>query len=179
MVPVFVAHDIASERKKTFADSKQNNRDSLEARIVGDLWQWAFASEEARDDIVKSQSSFAVCLEFYLGQLLHFVPLAKSRGWWCDGVLELRIARTSRLSFRIVGAAYLGACNVGPFELEFYFARRRDIEPTKVILRCGLRDDSGLVWRRGRERNAAAIVSARPPRDDEWAIAVEFLPEEE
>jgi hypothetical protein len=178
-VAVRRGHGIASERKKTFAESNKINRDSLEVQTVRELWRWAFAGDDVRREIEDPRSELAGCLEFYLCHLLDFVPAARSLGWWCDGVLSLSIARPSRLSIRVAGTAYLDSCGVGPFELEFHFARRRGVQPTRIMLRCGHRDQLETTAWRTKLKNAAAIVRARPPRDDEWAIAVEFTPEEE
>jgi len=135
----------------------------LEERIARELWRWAFADGLERAKIVGHGSDFLTMLEFYLGGLLCQSPAARKRGWWCDGVLAVEITRRRRHSFRLAGRAYLTATEVGPFEMELYFARRRATAPTRVVLRCG---PSG-----GGER-------LRPPRDDEWTIAVEFTPED-
>jgi hypothetical protein len=161
-----------------FADSDRSNPYARQQQIAIDLWNWAFADAEARREMTVPNGIFAGRIEYYLSSLLDSVPLAKRRGWWCDGVLELSITRHSRVSFRIAGVAYFDEMGVGPFELEFHFAHRRDVQPIRVILRCGFRDEVRQAASHRRSKTGAEVARLRPPRDDEWAIAVEFIPKE-
>ena len=92
---------------------------------------------------------------------------------WCDGVIELSVTRIQRRAFLLVGVAYCPH-KLTPFEIEFHFANRRDVEPLRTILRLGEVDQYGEIrWHRNANQSAL-IVSRRPQPNRDWAVAVEM-----
>lgn len=146
----------------------------LEASIASELWRWAFATPNERAGITAPQSSLSVKLEFYLCDVFDLIVLTRSRGIWCDGVVELSIVRIGRLAFRVVGAGYFPG-NLSAFEIEFHFAQHRSCLVRRIIFRFGLARHGGGI-REPREKDVARIVANRPTRDEEWAVAVEITP---
>lgn len=148
--------------------------DPLETKIATELWRWAFLSDEERARWAANAREFEECLEFYLCSLFETVEFTRSRGIWCDGVMNLVMTRPSRLSFLIAGAAW-APNEVRPFELEFYFSKRRSLTPIRTVLRFGFGNSTGS----GRHRrclDAEGIVANRPRRNPDWAVAVELRP---
>ena len=70
------------------------------------MWQWAFRNNEVRSSRTKSACELPTALEYYLGRAFELIEFTRSRGIWCDGVLELSIARINRLGFLLSGVAY-------------------------------------------------------------------------
>jgi hypothetical protein len=166
-------------RLSPFPNSIQSNPDSLEFRIASELWRWAFLKDDARSELQSPRGDLALNIEFYLCGVFRIVPVAQSNGWWCDGVMELSITKISRTSFRIAGAAYFGnsaPCYLAPFELEFHFAKRRNPEPARVIVRFGELGPNGSIRLCKYPRNAALIATNRPRQERDWVIAVELTP---
>jgi hypothetical protein len=93
---------ISVARELAFANDSQPDR--LESAITGALWEWAFASEDVRRQIAANGSELSVCVECYLSKLLKSVAVTRSKGTWCDGVLELSISKLSRLELAVAGA---------------------------------------------------------------------------
>ncbi len=153
------------------------NSDPLEQRIAAELWRWAFADEVVRDEMI-SQREFACDLEFYLCGLLHIIPQAQAKGLWCDGVIELEIAKFNRTTFRVIGVAYLmrnDTCGLAPFELEFYFEKRRDVVTRHVNFR--IHPDQNPNDSQYRANRIEKFLENRPRQDRDWAIAVTITPE--
>jgi hypothetical protein len=149
--------------------------DPLETRIASELWQWAFLSPGERREVTANGSGLCVMVEFYLSGVFQLVEFTRSRGIWCDGVFELSIRQIGRRAFVIAGIAY-GPSRLAPFEIEFYFDRRRSEQPVRAIVRFGACEKDGEIhWHTNRNR-AAAILAKRPKCDQEWAVAVELTP---
>lgn len=166
-------------RLNPFPNSIQSDSDPLELRITAELWRWAFLKDDARRELLWPRGDLALNIEFYLCGVFRIVPVAQSNGWWCDGVVELSITKLSRTSFRIAGAAYCGnaaPCYLAPFEHEFHFAKRRDPQPARVIVRFGEVNANGSIRLRKHHKNAALIATNRPTQERDWAIAVELTP---
>ncbi len=113
-------------------------------------------------------------LEFYLCGAFHLIAFTRSRGIWCDGVIELSIEKLNRRAFRIAGAAF-GPNELTAFEIEFHYAVRRGRNPLRTIIRFGFAGPDGEI-RQPKEKDAPRIVANRPRRDHEWAVAVELTP---
>ncbi len=164
---------VRPQRSNPFPNREHQQTDPLEAAIAAELWRWAFAPQEVRVDIAAVQSELSTKLEFYLCGAFQLIDFTRSRGIWCDGVIELSIMKISRCSFLTVGAAY-APTHLAPFEIEFHFGRRRDHVPLRTIIRFGKRGpDSEIQWY-ANTKNAATIVANRPQYDRDWAIAVEL-----
>ncbi len=120
----------------------------------------------------------SLLIEFYLsGFFEHQIEFTRSRDIWCDGIVGLRIERTSRLSIVVCGVAYCPH-DWAPFELEFHFKRRRDIEPLKVVLKFGELNSGGELLTHSRSKSPEAILARRPNLNRDWAVAVELTPDE-
>jgi hypothetical protein len=105
--------------------------------------------------------------------LFHSVDFTRSRGIWCDGVLQLSIARLHRLGLAISGVCYCPH-ELAPFELEFHFERRRDLVPLRTVLRFGDLGHGRNGAMHTSAKNAVVIVANRPKRNQDWAVAVEL-----
>jgi hypothetical protein len=101
-----------------FADTKKSI-DPLDLAIARDLWCWQSSAETDRARIIAPRSDLSRALEYYLGSAFHCDNSAPSRGWWCDGVIELSIEEIEPTSFRIIGAAYWAQS--GHTSSPFYF----------------------------------------------------------
>lgn len=106
-------------------------------------------------------------LEYYLCGVFHLIDYTRSRGIWCDGIVELSITKTTRLSFLIVAAAYCPNA-LAPIEIEFHFPARRSCHPACVLLRF---NDPGEG---SNSRDAYMVLSRRPQLDRDWTVAVEL-----
>ena len=157
-----------------FANELQPQTDPLEATIASELWRWAFLPNEERDEITAVTSKLSAAIEYHLCNAFHLVEFTRSRGIWCDGVVELQIEKTKRCSFIIVGAAWCPN-SLAPFELEFHFDRRRDPLPVRSIVRFGRVNNHKQLQSYG-QKSAAKIVATRPTTIQDWAIAVEMTP---
>ena len=161
---------------RPFPNPEQQQSDSLETAIANELWRWAFLPHGARSETTV-RSELSVWLEFYLCGAFHLIDFTRSRGIWCDGIIELSIARINRRAFLITGVAY-APNELAPFEIEFHFARRRDHEPARTIIRFGELDPDGEIKWHTNAKDAATIVANRPQIDRDWAVAVELTPAE-
>jgi hypothetical protein len=97
----FVLHRCFVFEESSFADKKQVRPDPLETSIASELWRWAFSPTEARAEIIRPQSELAGAVEWWLCGALEPVPFTRSRGIWCDGVIDLSIERVNRKGFKI------------------------------------------------------------------------------
>jgi len=138
------------------------------------LWRWKFAAPTERDAIV-ADTKLALMLEFWFP--LADIPLTRKLGTWCDGITTLDISSNSHCSFSLAGVGYFPTY-LAPFELEFHFANRRDIDPSSIVLRLGFRN--GLMPANATgdpsTKNDAAAFANRPQRNSDWAVAVELTP---
>ncbi len=66
--------------------------------------------------------------------------------------------------------------NLNPFEVEFHFEKRRDIQPQKIKLRFGKLDGIGQLVRYDIKKYPPNILSQRPTEDSDWAVVVELPP---
>lgn len=155
-----------------FNDHPHPTERTLEQNITATLWRWKFAAPTERDAIV-ADSEFPLMLEFWFP--LDDIPLTRKLGTWCDGITTLEITSNSRCSFSIAGIGYFPTY-LAPFELEFHFAKRRDIDPISIVLRLGFRDGLMPANREGPLRMWKEVValSKRPQRNSDWAVAVEL-----
>jgi hypothetical protein len=153
----------------------QMQTDPLEKRIASELWKWAFLSPGERREVTANGSDLCVMIEFYLSGIFQQFAFTRSRGIWCDGVVELSIRQMNRRAFVIVGIAFAPS-QLAPFEIEFHFTRRRDKEPLRAIVRFGGCEDDGEVHWHSNLKNAAATLAKRPKCDRDWAVAVELTP---
>lgn len=163
---------ISVARELAFANDSQPDR--LESAITGALWEWAFASEDVRRQIAANGSELSVCVECYLSELLKSVAVTRSKGTWCDGVLEQSIFKLSRLELAVAGACFCPN-EVAPFEIVFHFAKRRDLVPLRTVFCFG---DLRRWERSWRIQEAQALVQKRPRKYCDWLVAVELTPEE-
>lgn len=154
----------------------QSIADPNEAAIAEELWRWVFLPENERGQVTAHQARLRLIIEFQLCGLFQLIEFTRSRGIWCDGVLELSITRPRRLEFIIAGAAFC-PYDMAPFELEYHSARRRDDQPSRTFLRFGDRRPScGNGWQ-SNEKVACRIVANRPTDLADWAVAVEIVAE--
>lgn len=151
--------------------------DPIETAIARELWRWAFLPPQARSEVTAAGSELSLMLEFYLCGAFQLVDFTRSRGIWCDGVIELSIHRINRRAFVIYGVAY-SPTNLAPFEMELHFSRRRDHDPLRTIIRFGELDPVGEIQWHTNEKHVATIVANRPRSDPDWAVAVELTPTE-
>ncbi len=158
-------------------ETKPQESDTLEQSIAGELWRWAFESPKAQADITAVRSSLLVALEFYLCGAFHLIDFTRARGIWCDGVIELAISRLDRQAFLLSGVGYFPN-ELAPFEIEFHFARRRDRQPTRTIIRLGWADSEGEIRWKTKKRNVSGISTSHPTSLKDWAVAVEVTPGE-
>jgi hypothetical protein len=127
--------------------------------------------------VTAAQSELSVAIEFYLCGVFQLVDFTRSRGIWCDGVVQLSISKINRCAFRLIGVAY-APNNLAPFEIEFHFARRRDHQPLRTIIRFAEADPNGEIQWHSNQKNAATILANRPHCDRNWAVAIELTPAE-
>lgn len=168
---------ISATAETAIKEKPEDNSDPLEKAIAEKLWHWAFSSNEVRSEITKcvcrvSSKDFLQChlatnLEYYLCGIFNLVSYTRSRGIWCDGVAELSIEKTSRLSFLIVAAAYCPHA-LAPVELEFHFPVRRSDRPIRVLFRFDDPAETGRTTARGK------VILKRPKQDRDWTVAVEL-----
>jgi hypothetical protein len=147
----------AAEDRAT-SETQASGSDPIERAVAKQLWRWAFADDETRAEITAVRSDLTLCLEWHLGGLFELIDFTRSRGVWCDGIIEMSIRRLHRRAFLIVGASY-SPNNLAPFEIEFHFARRRDLEPVLTVLRFGQRGPGGQFLPPG--KRADLIVANR------------------
>jgi hypothetical protein len=164
-----------------FAESLESTSDPLERAIATELWRWSSLSTEDRPEISSPESELAEAIEFYLCDAFQRKNSSPSPGWWCDGVIELSITELGPTNFLIVGAAYWAKTGgksspfyIAPFELEFYFDSRADLDAKRTIIRFGELDHFGEIRRIPYDANAWRIVKSRPTTDSEWAFAIEL-----
>ena len=146
------------------------NDDSLETQMASVLWRWKFAEHDERDAIL-SDSKFASMLEFWFP--FSDIEFTRTRGIWCDGVPLLEIIELNPASFLIFGVGYFPH-DLTPFELEFHFNSRRELQPDSIILRFGLLDHNGGLRLIGHHKHPTYIMNLRPKTNSEWAVAVEL-----
>ncbi|MDB5334389.1 MAG: hypothetical protein JWN70_8 [Planctomycetaceae bacterium] len=176
---VAFTRSVKATLKGCVLENPTSETDPLEQRIAAELWQWAFLDEAARAAVISPQSDLAGSLEYYLCGLFDIIPQTQAKGWWCDGVVDLEIAKLNRTTFRIIGGAYLmqsNSCWIALFELEFYFEMQRGVAPRQVIFRIRPDlnpNDSQFQWSR-----VETLRANRPPRDRDWAIAVTITPDD-
>lgn len=109
-----------------FANNNETQYESLEQKIVAELWRWSALDPELRSELTAPRSFLAGALEYYLCGIFPLCKASAARGWWCDGILELTITELTPTAFQLVGVAYWAKGNqtpfyLAPFELEFHF----------------------------------------------------------
>ncbi|MCR9198936.1 MAG: hypothetical protein NXI04_09850 [Planctomycetaceae bacterium] len=105
------------------------------------------------------------------------IPMMQRHQAWCDGIPLLHISDLSRTSFFIVGAGYFPS-RFAAFEVEFHFARRRDLLTSRIMLRWGHVDGRGRLITASCS-DPQHVIDRRPEKLSEWAVAVELTPEPE
>lgn len=126
------------------------------------------------------EQEIASWLEYFLCDAFDCDPESARRGWWSDGVMDLRIEQLDNTSFRAIGSTYFGERNVreqwvGPFEVEFYFAARGSLEFVRTIVRFGWKDKKGRIVRSGC-LHPRLRSTRRGLRNADWALAIELTP---
>ena len=109
--------------------------------------------------------------------MFQLIDFTRSRGIWCDGVIEMSVSRINRRAFIIAGVAF-SPVRLAPFEIDFHFARRRGKEPLRTIIRFGDRDSDGEIHWHKNWTNAPTALANRPKCNRDWAVAVELTPME-
>jgi hypothetical protein len=118
-----------------------------------------------------AETKFRSCLEFWFP--FSDIEFTRKLGVWCDGVALLEIKSLDRVSFAIAGVGYF-PIDFAPFELEFYFNKRRDLVPRSIVLRFGLLDPYGYLRLIGHHKHPSHIMGMRPTTNSDWAVAVEL-----
>jgi hypothetical protein len=141
--------------------------DPLEARISELLWSWASGSDGEDQRLTRNQGDLALAVEFYLCGVFQKVDYTRSRGIWCDGVLDLFIENISACSFRLQAAAYCPH-EIAPIEIEFHYKQLNQDQADRVVVRYG---DS-----RHPHKNPRPILRRhiRPTSNEDWLVAVEL-----
>src|SRR5262245_26025121 len=94
-----------------------------------------------------------------------------------DGVGGLQFHQIGATWFRATGFTYwLGsiACGNAPFEVEFYYPTQESLDYERAVIRFGWLDRHGRITPvsihpRLRRPN-------QPPKDSDWAMAIELTP---
>ena len=157
----------------TFSNHNKTENDPAERVIATELWRWVFLPPESREEITEIRSPLSLAIEFYLSGAFHQIGFTCSRGIWCDGIVELSIKHLNRCVFLLYGVAYCPD-KLAPFEIELYFAKRRDLEFQRVIIRFGEHDPIAGIRFPENQVNVDAIVQNRPRTNQDWAVAVEL-----
>jgi len=157
-----------------FANPAQPNVDATESRIASFLWQWKFANPRDRDSVI-SESNLLLLIEYWFP--FTDIEFTRKRGIWCDGIPLLTIASNERLSFTLAGVGYFPH-DLSPFELEFRFHKRRDLEPASIVIRFGKIDGIGNLVKYGQSKHPSHILNVRPVTNTEWAVAVKLTPDQ-
>jgi hypothetical protein len=161
-----------------FGDSAEHTHEPLEQRIARELWRWQSLPESEQSTITSARSDLSGQIEFYLCHALSLRPTTQTRGWWCDGALELSISQMAPTSFMITGAAIWAQGSssfyIAPFEMEFYFLSPGELDPERIIVRFGVAEPPENIRRVAYGRFATPIVQRRPTRNQDWALAIEI-----
>lgn len=158
-----------------FAKNLQPIDDLTAQRIAEQLWTWAFLPNDGARAEMLEDPSLSTLIEFYMCGLFWGLPAARSgsKGWWCDGIVDLEVEKLARTTFRIAGVAYYPYL-LAPFEMDFHFSRRRDLKPICIIFRFGELTFHGSIRVHENYNRRDCILRNRPTRDCDWFIAVEF-----
>ena len=129
--------------------------------------------EIADRDKVIADSRLALLLEYWLP----FSEIESTRrlGTWCDGIPLLTVADIHRTAFAVAGVGYFPN-ELSPFELNFYYNRRRDLQAERIEFRFGALDGHGDLLTFSSGKDPATIFTRRPSDVRHWAVAVELTP---
>lgn len=156
-----------------FNDSNSPTRKSAEECLSAILWEWRFADREDRNEILVKRG-LALQLEFWMP--FELIDSAKQDGLWCDGIALMTVSDINRTAIRVSGVGYFPH-SLAPFEIEFHWAKRRDLQTTKIVLRVGFAPASRVRGLSRIQTDPAELLSHRPTDDQDWAIAVELTPD--
>lgn len=149
--------------------------DSLEPQISAILWTWRFTETNDRDQLIEN-SDLASLLEFWIPY--SDIPFTRKHNAWCDGIPLLRVTDLNRTAFLLAGVGYFPN-DFSPFELEFHYAKRRDMLTKKIVFRWGIVDGRGKLITFGTNKDPSTIFDKLPTQNRQWAVAVELMPEQE
>lgn len=105
------------------------------------------------------------------------IEFTRKLGTWCDGVTELNLFDLGRTAFLIVGVGTFPDA-LSPFELEFYYKKRRDLMTTRIVFRFGMLDSDWQLRKFPPTKSAENLLSQRPSHAKDWAVAVELTPDD-
>lgn len=155
-----------------------NPKPSLETRISALLWDWRFAVDH-QQTAANQRDAITAEIAGHLEYWMPFtqIPMMQRHQAWCDGIPLLHISDLSRTSFFMVGAGYFPT-DFAAFEIEFHYARRRDLHTSRIILRWGRADGRGKLITTC-YADTQHVIDTRPAELSQWAVAVELTPEPE
>jgi len=87
----------------------------------------------------------------------------------------LTVSDISRTAFSIAGVGNFPDQS-SPFEIDFYYKNRRDLQTTKILFRFGILDFYSSLRTFSYDANPTKILAKRPTSVEDWAVAVELTP---
>ena len=120
-----------------------------------------------------ADSRLALILEYWFP--FSDIEYTRKLGTWCDGIPLLTVADISRTAFSVAGVGNFPH-DLSPFELDFYYDKRRDLHTAKIQFGFGMPDGRGGLLTFGLNKDPGTILRGRPCDVQQWAVAVELTP---